>query len=86
MDIITKKEYNKLQEDIILKNNAIETMKYSFEQELKNGLGDKIKRDLLSPPKLSWWETIKIKFQRWKLKKIEKKEWYKLYGKTEDIF
>ena len=68
MDFLTKKEYKHLQEDIKLKNMAIDAFKISFEQELKNGLGAKIKQDITNPSKSNWWLALKLKFQRWKLK------------------
>ena len=67
MDFLTKKEYENLQEDIRLKTIAIDIFKTSFEKELKNGLGEKIKEDISKPKKSNWWLALKIKFQRWKL-------------------
>lgn len=68
MDFLTRKEYKYLQEDIKLKNMAIDAFKTAFERELKNSLGEKIKQDITNPPKSNWWLALKLKFQRWKLK------------------
>ena len=64
MDKSLKYENIKLQQEIELKNNAIEVEKLAFEQELKNGLGEEIKSYLQNPPKPNFWLAIKLKLQR----------------------
>ena len=77
MNLLAKKEYNKLQEDIHLKNIAVESDKYSFERQLKGDLGEQIKKELKNPPKNNWFLGIKLKFERWRLKKQEYREYRK---------
>lgn len=75
MDYLTNKEFEKLQRDVISKNAAIEAEKYTFEQQLKNGLGEEIIKQLNSPPKSNWWEGLKIKYRRWKAKREDFKNY-----------
>lgn len=77
MDFYTKKEINYLKGEILAKEAAIEAEKYSFEQQLKNGLGDEIRKTLSNPPKPSFWLKLKIKFLRWKQKRNDLKEYRK---------
>lgn len=74
MNYFEKKELNTLKGEIIARDAAIEAAKYSFEQELKNGLGDEIKKTLTNPPKSSFWMKLKLRFNRWALKRKELKE------------
>ena len=78
MDFHTKKEINKLKGEIIARNAAVEAEKYAFEQELKNGLKNEIKKSLNNPPKPNLLLKIKLKFLRWKQEKTEMKEYRKL--------
>ena len=68
MDETIKKQHEKLMQEIEAKNNAIEAEKVTFEQELKNGLGEEIKSYLQNPPKPNFWLAFKLKIQRLILK------------------
>lgn len=85
MDFYTKKEINNLKGDIIAKEAALEAEKYSFEQELKNGLGEEIKQTLNNPPKPSIWLKIKHKYLLWKQKRNDLKEYKKLIKELDKI-
>jgi hypothetical protein len=74
MDTLTRKEYEGLKEDIRLRDISIDIEKQAFERELKNGLGERIKNELITPPKSNWWFGLKLKFERWKIKKRDKRK------------
>ena len=50
MDFLGKVEYQSLKTETEVSKAAVETNKYMFEQQLKNGLGDKITTYLKNPP------------------------------------
>jgi len=85
MDYFTKKEINTLKGEIIARDVAIEAEKYTFEQQLKNGLGEEIKKTLTNPPKPSFWSNIKLKYYRWKQKRYELEEYKKLISELNKI-
>lgn len=72
MDFLLKKEIEKFKGEISSKDYAIEAEKYSFERQLKNGLGEEIINTLNNPPKSNLWTKIKLKYNKWKLLKKEK--------------
>lgn len=72
MDFLTKQEIEKLKGELSLKDSILETEKYVFERELKNGLGDNIIKILNNPPKPNIWLKLKLKFIKWKFLKKEK--------------
>lgn len=78
MDYFVRKEINGLKQDIMAKDAAVEAYKYAYERELLNGLGDKIKKELKNPSKLSWLDSIKLKYARWKKIRQEEREMKRL--------
>ena len=85
MDFFTKKEINTLKGEIIARDVAIEAEKYAFEQLLKNGLGEEIKKSLETPQKPSFWKKIKLKFSRWKQKRNDLKVYKNLIKELDKI-
>lgn len=85
MDFFTKKEINTLKGEIIARDVAIEAEKYAFEQLLKNGLGEEIKKSFENPPKPSFWKKIKLKYSRWKQKRNELKEYKSIIKELDKI-
>lgn len=67
MDFLTRKEIEKLKGEFASKDAALEAEKYSFERQLKNGLGNEIILTLNNPPKPCFITKIKLKIAKWKL-------------------
>ena len=78
MDYFTKQELNALKNEINGKEQAIEVFKDSYAQHLLNDLGNDIKESMKKPSKPNFFLGLKIKFQRWRKMRQDKKELKKI--------
>ena len=78
MHYFTKQELNALKNEINGKEQAVEIYKDSYARHLLEDLGKDIKKSIKNPSKPNFFLGLKIKFQRWKKMRQDKKELKKI--------
>ena len=77
MNYLIRQEIEGLKGEKELSKETLSAEKYSFERQLKHGLGEEIMRDLSNPPKKSFIVGVKNRYRRWKTiwkgKRMERK-------------
>ena len=62
MDFLMEREINGLRSDVSSTETSLNAQRFAFEQELKNGLGEEIKKTL-EPKKQSKWKLFMKRFK-----------------------
>lgn len=78
MDYFTKQELKALKSEINGKEQAVEVYKDSYARHLLNDLGNDIKESMKNPSRPNFFLGLKIKFQRWRKMRQDKKELKKI--------
>lgn len=73
-DFFLTKELAQYKNERAFNEQVLEAEKERFAKELKNGLGEEIKKKLKNKKKLSFWTKIRLRLARWQTIRACKKE------------